>query len=178
MPLKALPLPEKVDARRLAVQRTCLSGELPVAALARITAIFTDVQPVTVAIDFSLNEGRVVLHGHLQGRVTAICQRCLQPVTLNLSNDFEHLPADEEAAVTAPESMPLERESPLDLRALIEDEVLLACPMVSMHPEGQCQPPIASGIADRENPFDVLSALRQNRPEGPGKLDPASNSEE
>jgi uncharacterized protein len=173
-----LTLPERVDARRLAAQGTRLSGELPVAALPRLTEIFTDVQPVTVAIDFSLPEGRVTLRGRLQGRVTATCQRCLQPVTFDVTSDFEYLPEDEQVAVTALEPVSLERESPLDLLELIEDEILLACPMVSMHPEGQCQPLLASDIADRENPFDVLSALRQNRLGEPGKFDPASNSEE
>lgn len=174
----ALTLPEHVHAGRLAAQGTRLRGEVPVAALRRLTAIFTDVQPVMVAIDFSLNEGRIILHGHLQGRVTAICQRCLQPVTFDVSSDFEHLPEDEQAAVTTLEPMSLERESPLDLLELIEDEILLACPMVSMHPADQCQPLRAGDIAERENPFDVLSALRQNRPSEPGELDPPSNSKE
>lgn len=173
-------LPEKVDARRLAAQGARLTGDLPAAALSRVTAILTEVQPVAVVIDFSFNdEGRVALRGHLQASAVATCQRCLEPVILNLRGDFEHLPEqEEEAAETALGSGRLERESPLDLLALIEDEILLACPMVPMHPDDQCQPLITGGIASRENPFDVLAALPQNKPEEPRKFDAASNSEE
>ena len=177
-----LTLAEHVDPRRLATQGTRLAGEFPAAVLTRLTAIFMDVQPAAATIDFSLNdEGRVILRGHLHGRVTGTCQRCLAPVTLNLKGDFEHLPEEEAAAERGLDSVAQEGESSLDLLALIEDEMLLACPMVSMHPYGQCRPLMTGDIshtADRENPFDVLSALRQNKPEEPRNFDAASNTEE
>ena len=177
-----LTLAEHVDPRRLAAQGIRLAGEFPAAVLTRLTAIFTDVQPVAASIDFSLNaEGRVILRGHLNGRVTATCQRCLAPVTLNLTGDFEHLPEEEEAAERGLASVAHESESSLDLLALIEDEMLLACPMVPMHPHDQCGPSMTGGISrttDRENPFDVLSALRQNKPKEPRNLDAASNTQE
>jgi uncharacterized protein len=162
-------LPEHVDARRLAVQGARLAGEFPVRVLERLTAIFRDVQPVAVTLNFALNgQGRVVVRGTLRTRGTAICQRCLQPVTLSLGGDFEHLP-EAEAAETGLAAAALAQELPLDLLTLIEDEVLLACPMAPMHPADECRPyktdGSSSGAAERKNPFDVLSALRQTDPQ-------------
>ena len=179
-----LTLAEHVDSRRLAAQGTRLAGEYPAAVLTRLTAIFTDVQPVAASIDFSLNAGgRVIVRGHLNGWVTATCQRCLAPVTLNLKGDFEHLSEEEEgeSAEQGLASVAHESESSLDLLALIEDEMLLACPMVPMHPHDQCGPSMTGGISrttDRENPFDVLSALRQNKPKEPRNFDADSNTQE
>jgi uncharacterized protein len=55
----------------------------------------------------------------------------------------------------------------INLKDLIEDELLLALPQVAMHPIGECvsqvpeQPP-AGDESVRENPFAVLAELKRN----------------
>ncbi len=161
-----LALPAQVEARRLALQGTRLVGEFPVAVLARLTALFEEVQPVVADLYFALNaQGQVTVSGVVQTRITTTCQRCLQPVTLSLIGDLAHVP-EAEAAETGLEISPLAPTSLLDLLTLVEDEILLACPMAPTHPAQECRPlamdadPVVAPA--RKNPFDVLSTLRQN----------------
>jgi uncharacterized protein len=178
----ALTLPEHVDAGRLAAQGATLEGEFPAAAVRRLSTAFTNVQPVAARIEFTLNEAkRVVLRGQVHGSVTAICQRCLQPVMLHLVGEFEHLPEEEEMLERGHAAGGTEPPPALDLLALVEDEMFLACPMIPKHPDQQCRPITEDDHRKRpgrENPFDVLATLRQNSNDRPRESDAALNPEE
>lgn len=173
-------LPDHVDAGRLAAQGTTLEGGFPAAALNRLSSTFTNVQPAAVSIEFALNDARqVVLRGEVSGRVTAICQRCLQPVDLDLRGEFEYVPEAEEMLEAGP--VPSAASANFDLLALVEDELLLACPMIPKHADPDCHPPPEDegrAGSGRENPFDVLATLRQNIKDKPRRSDAASNPEE
>ncbi|MDQ6628737.1 MAG: DUF177 domain-containing protein [Pseudomonadota bacterium] len=99
------------------------------------------------------------------------CQRCLQPMNLNLHAERKLFFVDGEDAAAA---LDLEAEDDVlalapavDLRALIEDELLLAMPIVPRHPA--CPEPLrapADAIdlsAEPENPFAVLATLKGKR---------------
>ncbi len=176
----ALSLPAQVDARRLATQGARLVGEFPVEVLVRLTALFSEVRPVAADLNFALNgQGQVTVRGVLQARITTTCQRCLQPVTLSLRGDVDYVPEAEAAEIGLASATPAP-ELPLDLLTLIEDEVLLTCPMAPTHPAGECRPFTMNddlpATPDRKNPFDVLSALRQNSADSPRNDDATSNS--
>jgi uncharacterized protein len=60
-------------------------------------------------------------------------------------------------------------EDPMDLLALIEDELLLALPIVPTHDPKECQPPAdlnepepSEDEVTRSNPFSVLAQLKRD----------------
>jgi uncharacterized protein len=104
--------------------------------------------------------------------VERICQRCLQSVCLSLAVDRDFLfVADEDraAALDADNDSEdvLELTRHLDLRALVEDELLLALPLVPRH-EVCPQPlvaPVSQGDAEASappHPFAALARLRRS----------------
>ena len=114
------------------------------------------------------------LHLEARTQVWRECQRCLQPVALPLSLQcsLRFVRGEDEAARLDAESeedvLALERS--FDLQALVEDELLLALPLVPRHE--QCPQPLAAPAEPemdeapvRENPFAALARLRR-RPGG------------
>ena len=110
------------------------------------------------------------LHLHADAHLSLVCQRCLQPVgaALDFDRSFRFV-ADEKqaAAIDADiEEDVLVLSKNFDLVELIEDELLLALPLVPRHES--CPQPL-TGPADpppfdeRVNPFDVLSELKIKR---------------
>ena len=103
--------------------------------------------------------------------VSLECQRCLQPMAVSLAVErsflFVHgedaaaqLDADSEDDVLA-----LTRS--LDLRELVEDELLLAMPIVPRHDVCPLPLPVRPGdalAADKPNPFAALAVLKRGGP--------------
>ena len=110
------------------------------------------------------------LHLHAGACLSLVCQRCLQPVeaVLGVERSFRFV-ADEKqaAAVDADiEEDVLVLSRTFDLVDLIEDELLLALPLVPRHE--MCAQPLAPAddaapLDERVNPFDVLSELKLKR---------------
>ncbi|MEN9726618.1 MAG: hypothetical protein RL434_984 [Pseudomonadota bacterium] len=180
-------LPERVDARRLAEQGGALKGQCPAATLTRLAAQALEVEDATASLDFECDEtGRVLVRGEVRGGIRATCQRCLEPVAIALTGEFEFRPDEEgEEFLPEPGSPAPATESELPVRALVEDELLLLCPMIPCHPPGTCEAADSAGSAgqsslgsERKNPFDVLAALRQNAEDPPSEPAAARNPEE
>ena len=114
---------------------------------------------------------------HLTGRcsVPLLCQRCLTPVDvpLEVERSFRFV-ADEataEALDDETEEDLLATSREFDLHELIEDELLMALPVVPLHDE--CPIPVVMASSDEDfeavteekpNPFAALSALRTPKP--------------
>jgi uncharacterized protein len=106
------------------------------------------------------------LRGHCA--MLLCCQRCLGPVESDVSFDrwFHFVPDEDQAALLDADSedevLALERW--LDLQALVEDEMLLALPLVPRHdicPEPLPRPVDDLEEAPEENPFAKLAGLRK-----------------
>jgi uncharacterized protein len=98
------------------------------------------------------------------------CQRCLQPVAvpLSLEPSFRFVPGEDAAARLDAESEDdvLELTPTLDLRELIEDELLLALPIVPRHETCVDALPMQHDADDDEpalSPFAALEALKSGR---------------
>jgi len=102
--------------------------------------------------------------------VHQICQRCLQPVAIPLQVDRDlRFVATEAEAERLDEDMEedvLAEGTGIDLRALIEDELLLELPIVPRHevcPDPLPVPPDdldVAGSSEDEHPFAALRALK------------------
>ena len=116
--------------------------------------------------------GQVWLHIKAQATLPMECQRCLMPVDvpLELEHEFRFV-ADEATAEALDDEceedlLALSRD--FDLHEVIEDELLMAVPVVPKHDECPTVVPLASSDEDFEeanaekpNPFAALAGLQK-----------------
>lgn len=116
------------------------------------------------------------LHLQAQAVVPLQCQRCLQTYAQALQVDRRFLfVAHEKQAEQLDEELEddvLMLPARLDLADLLEDELILALPLVPRH-EDSCPHPLPMPADDLEeaapaNPFAALAALRGRKGEEPG----------
>lgn len=165
-------LPHSVDALKFCQQRAEVSGLLPVSMLPRLSGqLQLPEGEIAVELQFGVDDqSRKTMQGHLQAILPLQCQRCLERLDVAVSADLSlALVWTDEQAAQLPRTLdPVLMESQeLDLHKIIEDEVLLALPLVANHEPGSCEPPRSSAgqLADDEpvrtaNPFQVLAALK------------------
>lgn len=91
----------------------------------------------------------------IQADITVDCQRCMSPINLPITLEFEYLITDTEPEQEELSGMDwLEVETKMDIAQLIEDELLLAIPFAPVH-EYDCGD-VASHQEKKESPFAVL----------------------
>jgi uncharacterized protein len=128
-----------VDAERMVAGRRSFEGVLSVAELPRLAeALADDRGEVTYRMDFEQGElGGPQLHVALHAGLMLQCQRTLEPFVFPAEVDTRlGLLADEADASALPgDCEPLLLEGgALSLRKVIEDELLLALPLVPVKP--------------------------------------------
>ncbi|MHB8820743.1 MAG: YceD family protein, partial [Pseudomonadaceae bacterium] len=159
------PIPPHIDPRKFADRAASLQGELNLSQLQRLAESLEDDQGVVRAsFAFGRDEQRtVVIHSQLDVDVKMICQRCLEPVVLPIHSECDYAVVNEgSSSQHLPKGYDVLEvgEDPLDLLALVEDELLLALPIVPLHDPEICQPPVGPDEPEpsedevtRSNPF-------------------------
>jgi uncharacterized protein len=155
--------------------RRSFEGTLPIAALTRLRSMLAADEGV---VEYELDFGRDSLGiSYVDVRVRAslivTCQRSLEPFALPVTVDTRLglIKLERDEAALPPEYEPLlvaedGRLSPADV---IEDELLLALPLVPVNPESSLPDEVTSheleeGISGQgrsENPFAVLRELKK-----------------
>jgi uncharacterized protein len=152
--------PQRLDVVVFAADGASLEGGWPLAGFARLI----DGHPAEAAAPAgevrwrARGLGRAVAGGapqvwlelEAQAEVLRCCQRCLQPVaiTLQVRRRLRFVDGEAQAAELDADSEDdvLAIERALDLRALVEDELLLALPMVPRH--ARCSAPAGVMVGD------------------------------
>jgi uncharacterized protein len=176
--------PLRLDVAAFAADAGTLDGRWPLAGFERITADRPADAPLPDAdVTWSATGERrrgpggvdqVWLHLQVQARVWRECQRCLHPVALplDLSHHLLFVPGEDQAAALDAELEDdvLALTRALNLHDLVEDELLLALPIVPTHEA--CEIPLppqnVAGDADAdvpEHPFAALAGLRRGPPQ-------------
>lgn len=111
------------------------------------------------------DRGQAQLTLSLSAALVLQCQRCLRelPWPLAVQTCLRPVPAGhpvEQEELLDDEHDVLEVADGLDVQALVEDEILLALPLVVRHE--QCTPPQMRETADEASPFAVLAGLRKS----------------
>ena len=125
------------------------------------------------AVDGSV---RPALHLQVEADLPLTCQRCMGEVRVPVRIDrhFVFVPDEDTAAALDDESDDdvLELVSDLDLHALIEDELLMALPLVPRHEVCPSSVKLSAQDADfdaaetdKVNPFAALAALKSRKPD-------------
>jgi uncharacterized protein len=169
------PDPRRLDVAAAAAEALALSGRWPLAGFARLIERSNQDGHVQWSLRGQLrpvagSPPETWLHLQASARVWRDCQRCLLPVALDLevARAFRFV-ADEATA----EALDAESEDDvlalprwLDAHELVEDELLLALPIVPMHAVCPHALPIAAGPEALEsaevakpNPFAALAGL-------------------
>lgn len=133
------PADNIVDADVCARAGTAIARHFSAAELPRLReAGGREGARVEANFQFSQFEGRPAVAGVLGGVAVLTCQRCMQPVSVELSDSFQVLIVDAERSDEPGGYEPVvANPARLDLRWLAEEQVLLALPLVPMH-DSQC----------------------------------------
>jgi uncharacterized protein len=132
-------LPDSVDVWRMVMARRSFEGTLAVATLPRlVSALAGDAGTVRFTLEFGRDAfGTAFLSVQAQADLTLICQRSLEPFVCPVTVDSRLglIREEREEAALLPGYEPLLVDAePLHLASVIEDELLLALPLVPMRP--------------------------------------------
>jgi len=172
-------LPEFADLLRYADQRILLEGEIELGKMPRLLSSLTSSEgSVKVSLEFGVDEQRIrFMRGAISTDLLLCCQRCMEPVEYPVAIEIafalvkgeaeaERLPEGYEPYIV-PEELPA-------LAEIVEDELILALPIVARH-EGETvcapqrhstddnvEPQQVAEQDERENPFAILSGLKKH----------------
>lgn len=134
----------EIDSLRFAETAGRMSGEYSLQELSRLhDALVSRDGVLHWWLEGGHDAGRPVLRLSVQGNLTLVCQRCLEPCLFPLEVEAILPVAKDEEELSRWESEDplldgLVAEPHLDVRDLIEDEVLLSLPAIPRHPFGAC----------------------------------------
>jgi uncharacterized protein len=167
----------RFDALKLAAEGESLAGELDARKLDRLAdRLASGNDPATVHWQVAgghdaLRRPMVTLR--IDAALPLVCQRCLQSFEAAIAQQTHLLLAkdDEELKrLDAEEPEVVLAAAPLDVRTLVEDELLLSLPFAPHHPEGQCAPGAGWGLERKRgeqqgerSPFAPLAGLKHRR---------------
>lgn len=171
--LMSADLPGIVDAWRMVEARRGFEGRVPLSALARLRDSLADTEgEVRFALDFDRDSLRVpYVELRIDAELPLTCQRTLQRFLLpvNIVQRLGLIRDEAEEAALPPGYEPLLMPEDGQLRTveLVEDELILAVPVVPIMPgteavEGDWPAPEEGPGPERTNPFAVLSALKKH----------------
>lgn len=175
--------PRQLPIAAFAQARAALDGEVPLAQLERLLEQSQGLggdTPVRYAASAEMRDGATGaqapwLHVTAQATLALVCQRCLKPAQLEVysERDFRFVAseAQAEAEDDSSEEDVLVISKAFDLLELVEDELLMAAPLVPMH--AVCPEPVVLQTADAQfvdvpqdkpNPFAMLQQLKKSGP--------------
>jgi uncharacterized protein len=171
----SVTLPESLDAWRMVSARRSFEGTLPIASLSRLCEALAGLDGVVkFELDFGRdNLGISYVDVRAQAELTLTCQRTLEPFVLPVTVDTRLglIKSERDEAGLPPDCEPLlvaedGRVNPADV---IEDELLLALPLVPINPDSSVSDEVTghdpdddvAGEERAENPFAVLRELKK-----------------
>ena len=169
--------PQHLDVKAFAKVEGNLSGEADLHSMSRLHADFSEdiVGNVIWSAQGHLrpaSDGQDAVWMQLQAhtQVPLTCQRCLKTVMQDLEVDRSFRFVKDEATAQsqddASEEDLLVLSKDFDLLALVEDELLMALPLVPMHTDCQSehaptsQDELGADADAKPNPFAVLATMR------------------
>lgn len=175
------PLPSEIDIRKLVVKGAEISALVPISSLPRIAGLLAGEDgDIEVRLHFYKDEARFRrVDGQLSGSVEVFCQRCLEPMVVNVDVSFAlGVVWSEDDAQRLPKSLEplIVGEELIDLADVVSDELILSLPHVNYHDEADCKQPVGYSSVDpaaveidstakeeKENPFKVLENLKLDK---------------
>ncbi len=174
--MQAADLPSRIDLNRLSRGRHDWRGGVVANALTRLSAATLGVRPGAMAwVSVIMDNAHPRVMGSGQIDVELRCERCLQPFTQTLNCEFDVWVIDrldEGEALLEHDATAEFVQAPrgiLAVDALLEDEWMLALPVVARHEDEQCDGgqrhfgPVGESQPASPSPFSALEALKTDR---------------
>ncbi|MHC9086644.1 YceD family protein [Luteimonas sp. RIT-PG2_3] len=165
-------VPEVLDAWRMVTARRVFEGRLPLSAMPRLHEALIDPEgDVSFVLEFDRDALQVpYVELSIDAALPLQCQRSLQrflyPVQIRQRMGLIRDEADEAAMPPGYEALLLPDDGTLRPADLVEDELILAIPVVPVDPASESVErdwPVSAEEEVRANPFSGLAALkRQN----------------
>lgn len=164
-------LPASVDVARMVQSRRSFAGHLPLARFKRLAGSLAGSEgEVLYQLDFDRDAfGISLLHLKVTTQLPLLCQRTLEvyleSVALDQQLGLIRDESEEAALLPEYEALLVAADGQLDLADVIEDELILALPLVPTRPGA---PLDHIEMADdetsepRENPFAALASLKKH----------------
>ncbi|MBP2281582.1 uncharacterized protein H4W00_002395 [Psychrobacter sp. PL19] len=169
-------MPEHISLDKWADSGFEWQGEVVPTTFSRLAAqLTTEHEQPKLQIDAKLYRRNNVLHLAFKttGEVWLNCQRCLQPVAIDITDDCDIALLDDESQVRIVNEEQdylllnevISDQTPerlLLLKNLVEDEILLKIPMAAKHDDCEMAVEQVGDIPEEEteNPFAALAALK------------------
>ena len=120
---------------------------------------------IALKFEFVRNEYEApMLVGQLETSLELECQRCLKGLEMPIALDFSlMIDASDELASESSVDTLYSDDGTIDIAAVVEDELILAIPLVVMHEDTACNENWSvaeSGPVIKDNPFAVLQQLK------------------
>lgn len=176
--MQMVKIPISIAPARAALKRMTYDGIIVKSEFVRIKEVATVLDDhINVAIECGIDaQGLVVIKGNAAANLELVCQRCGTGLKTHVSTEFTFTPVkvsaeeSEERIPDAYEEIELNEFGEVSLVELIEDELMLALPIVAMHELKDCQlketdmtfGELAPEATEekKSNPFDVLKKLK------------------
>ncbi len=180
--MKHEPAPHRLDVRAMALSGQTSRGHEPLLNYERLVQDLPDLQADSLlnwAAKFDTRTGtngkdEPWLKLDLATAFPMVCQRCLAPVEINvaIAREFRFVAsealAEEQDDDCEEDLLVLARE--FDLAALIEDELVMALPLIPRHetcpvlmPMSATDPDFEASEHNKPNPFAALSGLLKTK---------------
>ena len=165
-------LRRRYQAQKEVARNGYFEGEIPLSDLTRLDGLLHHGTnsghdgSIVVQFEFLRNElGTAKLVGKLQASLELECQRCLESLCLPLRQDIElAIDADDDLLRDGSTETIFSEDGYIDIYSVIEDELILALPLVALHEDTDCNEhwPAADRARSetRQNPFAVLRQLK------------------
>jgi len=163
-------LPHLIEPAKWADREARLNAVVPLGRFDRLLeGAVARTGDVEVRLSFSRDaRGLPHLAGELRTALPLTCQRCLEAVDMPVAAEVDVFLLSDEALAERlgeEEDYVVFDDGQLDLPELLEDELILAMPLVARHDD--CEPQVAlsepepvAEPAKKENPFQVLAGLK------------------
>lgn len=172
-----------IDPFALASKGQLIEGKIALAELKRVLPLLRSSDgEVVFSLNFDTDEAGIPrIRGKVEARLMLQCQRCMEDMDFSVSSKVQlGIVPTREAAEHLPDNYePLVRDEETTIVSLLEDELILALPIVTMHKIEDCPmgKAFSKKMADdreteqddastgRSNPFAVLAQLKKTVPE-------------
>ena len=174
-PMQKVKIPITLDPVRSAQKQVSYDGIVLFEKLPRLLEVVTGNKGEgEVKIHFRKDEqGISVVEGSANAHIKTVCQRCNGELGLDLELDFAYSPIgigkSSEHLPSCYDVVEMDEEGEINLHQLVEDELMLAIPIVPMHEESHCrfsEKPLSFGEIkaedDKPNPFEILKQLKKD----------------
>jgi uncharacterized protein len=157
-----------IDAAEFAAAGAKQQGVFPLSGFPRLRDVLTsDAGEIAYEIEGARDaRGRPGLRIRVRGTLALRCQRCLEPMRVDVSTDELLVLAASQAEIDAE---PADVDAPdrvvaaegMAVLELVEDELILAVPYAPRHPD--CAGRAPAGEAEKALPFAHLRGLMRDR---------------